>query len=703
MSQSAPVLLLIDANPDDVRLVTGELATAKHDDYDIQVAETLANALERIRLGGISVILMDLVLPDTQGIAAFLRVYPKAGNVPVIVLVDQKDEDLGQLAVEKGALDYLVKQQVVSNLLVKSLRYATDRTHTLIALKASEAKYRELFQNVTAGVFQTSIDGKFLSANPAMVRLLGYESEEELLGLDIAKDVYMYPDSRENWAKSIQEKGEIRNSELVLRKRDGTKIVVLENARAVRNQSGEVMYYQGALTDITEAHEQSKKLSYDASHDALTGLVNRREFEIRVEQVLEAAKSNDVEYAVCYLDLDKFKIINDNCGHVAGDELLRQLGTVLQARIRQGDTIARLGGDEFGVLLNHCSLDNAIQVSKNLLRTIKEFKFAWDQRYFTLGVSIGLVPIDESFGSVSDVLSAADAACYTAKDRGRNRLHIYEPNDKELGHYRGEIQWAAKVKKALRNDEFTLDVQPIVPMLPGASNQQYLEVLVRMMDENGRQIPPGAFLPTVERYNLMGNLDCWVIEHSLKAFGEDPKLLAQIGRVFINLSRDSLQDSNFPDIVADLLRAGRLPPHKLCFEITEAAAMSNLTKANQTINSIRELGCRFALDDFGTGISSFAYLKVLNVDYLKIDGAHIRDLADDKGDFEIVKAITHVGHALGREVIAESVESKRVLDALKEIGVDFVQGYTIAPPHNIRQIGAAPPPKSLIGEVINPR
>lgn len=695
MSQSAPVLLLIDANPDDVRLIRGELANAKHDDYDIQVAETLANSLERIRLGGLSVILMDLVLPDTQGIAAFLRVYPKAGNVPIIVLVDQKDEDLGQLAVEKGALDYLVKQQIVSNLLVKSLRYATDRTHTLIALKASEAKYRELFQNVTAGVFQTSIDGKFLSANPAMVRLLGYESEEELLGLDIAKDVYMYPDSRENWAKTVQEQGEIRNSELVLRKRDGTKIVVLENARAVRSQTGDIMYYQGALTDITEAHEQSKKLSYDASHDALTGLVNRREFEIRVERVIEANKANTAEYAVCYLDLDKFKIINDNCGHVAGDELLRQLGAVLQARIRQGDTIARLGGDEFGVLLNHCPMENAIQVSKNLLRTIKEFKFVWDQRYFTLGVSIGLVPVDESFNSVSDVLSAADAACYTAKDRGRNRLHIYQPDDKELGHYRGEIQWAAKVKKALRNDEFTLDVQPIVPVMPAASNHLYLEVLVRMMDENGRQIPPGAFLPTVERYNLMGNLDYWVIEHTLKAFSENPKLLANIARVFINISRDSLQNSDFPNIVADLLREGRLPPHKLCFEITEAAAMSNLTKANQTINAIRELGCRFALDDFGTGVSSFAYLKALNVDYLKIDGAHIRDLADDKGDFEIVKAITHVGHALGREVIAESVESKRVLEALKEIGVDFVQGYTIAPPHNIRQIGSPPSPESV--------
>jgi diguanylate cyclase (GGDEF)-like protein/PAS domain S-box-containing protein len=652
----------------------------------MDVAQNLAQGLERIKKGGIDVILMDLVLPDTQGIAAFLRIYPKAGNIPIIALVQQADEELGQLAVEKGALDYLIKQQIVSNLLIKALRYATDRTHTLMALKASEAKYRELFQNVTAGVFQTSLDGKFLSANPAMVRLLGYDTEEELLGLDIAKEVYMYPDSRDNWSRTILEKGEIRNSELVLRKRDGTKIVVLENAQAVRSHTGEVMYFQGALTDITEAHEQSKRLSYDASHDALTGLINRREFELRVERAMEDRKVDKTEHAVCYMDLDKFKVINDSCGHVAGDELLRQLGAVLHARVRQGDTIARLGGDEFGVLLNHCTRENAILVSKNLLRAIRDFKFAWNQRQFPVGASIGLVPIDDSFANVTDVLSAADAACYQAKDRGRNQLHLYEPKDQTQGHYSGEIQWASRVKKALTNDEFILDIQPIIPVKPSARGSRYLEILVRMRDENGRQIPPGAFLPTVERYNLMGQLDSWVLKHTLAELSKESANLGAIGRVFINLSADSLLDSHFALNLSTILKQSQVPATKLCFEVTEASAMTNLTKANATINAVRELGCQFALDDFGTGVSSFAYLKALNVDYLKIDGAHIRDLANDKSDYEIVRAITHVGHALGREVIAESVESKRVLSALQEIGVDFVQGYTLAPPRPIEQI-----------------
>ena len=691
MSQSAHQLLLIDAKPEDARLIKSELAQSKYYLYNMDVAQNLAQGLERVKQGGIDVILMDLVLPDTQGIAAFLRIYPKAGNIPIIALVQQADEELGQLAVEKGALDYLVKQQIVSNLLIKALRYATDRTHTLMALKASEAKYRELFQNVTAGVFQTSLDGKFLSANPAMVRLLGYDTEEELLGLDIAKEVYMYPDSRDNWSRTILEKGEIRNSELVLRKRDGTKIVVLENAQAVRSHTGEVMYFQGALTDITEAHEQSKRLSYDASHDALTGLINRREFELRVERAMEDRKVDKTDHAVCYMDLDKFKVINDSCGHVAGDELLRQLGAVLHARVRQGDTIARLGGDEFGVLLNHCTRESAIQVSKNLLRAIRDFKFAWNQRQFPVGVSIGLVPIDDTFANVTDILSAADAACYQAKDRGRNQLHLYEPKDQTQGHYSGEIQWASRVKKALTNDEFMLDIQPIIPVKASAKGSRYLEILVRMRDENGRQIPPGAFLPTVERYNLMGQLDSWVLKNTLAELSKKSAQLDKIGRVFINLSADTLLDSHFAGNLSAILRQSEFPPTKLCFEVTEASAMTNLTKANATINAVRELGCRFALDDFGTGVSSFAYLKALNVDYLKIDGAHIRELANDKGDYEIVRAITHVGHALGREVIAESVESKRVLKALQEIGVDFVQGYTLAPPRPIEQLNVAAP------------
>lgn len=687
MSDSTKKVLLVDANQDDIRLIREELALTRQSNYDLEVVGTLEAAGKRLAAGGIDVVLMDLMLPDTEGITAFLRLYNKAGQVPIIVLVGQADEDLGRMAEEKGALDFLIKQQVVSNLLEKSLRYATERTHTLIALKASELKYRELFQNVTAGVFQSSPDGRFLSANPAMVRLLGYESEEELLALDIARDVYMFPEARENWKQAVEEQGEIRNAELVLRSKDGRKIVVLENARAVRDQAGKVLYFQGAVTDITEAHEQSKQLSYDASHDALTGLVNRREFEIRLERTLETLGPGEPQHAVCYLDLDQFKHINDTCGHVAGDELLRQLGQMLHAKVRQGDTMARLGGDEFGVLLKHCTLENAVHVAKGLLRAIQDFQFVWAKRQFSVGVSIGMVPIDDSFRRGTDVMAAADAACYAAKDRGRNRLHIYQLDDSLNGKGGGDIRWASRVKKALAGDGFQLDAQPIISLASLEGRREYYEVLIRLLDENGRQVPPGAFLPAVDRYNMFPQLDFWVIENTISRLSENPRLLGSVGRIFINLSADTVIEPDFPAAVTHWLRQGRLAPHKLCFEITEAAAQANLTKVNQTITRVRQLGCKFALDDFGAGVSSFAYLKALPVDYLKIDGVYVRDIADDSGDFEIVRAITDVGHAMGREVIAEAVESTRVLAKLREIGVDYVQGFAIAPPRSMDLLG----------------
>jgi len=691
VSESTKKVLLVDASPDGVRLVREELALTRQQDYDLEVVGSLAAALKRVPEGGLDAILMDLMLPDTEGISAFLRLYPKAGSVPIIVLVSQADEDLGRMAEEKGALDYLIKQQLVSNLLEKALRYATDRTHTLIALKASELKYRELFQNVTAGVFQTSPDGKFLSANPAMVRLLGYDSEDELLGLDIARDVYMFPEARENWKAAMNEQGEIRNAELVLRRKDGRKIVVLENARTVRDQAGKVLYFQGALTDITEAHEQSKQLSYDASHDALTGLVNRRQFEIRLERTLESLQPGECQHALCYVDLDQFKHINDTCGHVAGDELLRQMGHMLHSMVRQGDTMARIGGDEFGVLLKHCTLENAMHVAKNLLRSIQDFQFVWAKRQFAVGASVGLVPIDDSFERVTDVMAAADAACYAAKDRGRNRLHVYQLDDSRKGKGGGDIQWASRVKKALSGDGFQLDVQPIISLGSLEGQRTYYEVLIRLQDDSGRQVPPGAFLPAVERYNMFPQLDYWVIENTISRLSDNHRILNNVGRIFINLSAETIVEPDFPAAITHWLRQGKLPPHRLCFEITEAAAQANLTKVNQAITKIRQLGCKFALDDFGAGVSSFAYLKALPVDYLKIDGVYVRDIADDTGDFEIVRAITDVGHAMDREVIAEAVESTRVLAKLREIGVDFVQGFAVAPPRSIDLLNTAEP------------
>jgi diguanylate cyclase (GGDEF)-like protein/PAS domain S-box-containing protein len=683
-------VLLIDANAEDEQLFREELALIRDRPFQLQVVRTLADALVRLRPGNaegpIDVILLDLHLPDSLGLTTFLRVQPKAGHHPIIVLVGQIDEELGVEAVERGALDYLIKQQIVSNLLNKALRYATERTHTLLALRASETRYRELYENVVAGVFQTTPDGKFMAANPALVRLLGYATEDELLELRIERDIYMYPEERDNWLRSMAIGGEIRNAELVLKRKDGRKIVVLENSRAVRDEHGQVIYYEGTLTDITEAHELSRQLSYEASHDALSGLINRREFEIRLQRALDSVQSGST-HAVCYLDLDQFKIINDTCGHIAGDELLRQLAQVLQGRVRSNDTLARLGGDEFGLLLHDCSVDDATAVANGLLKAVEHHPFIWGNSTFSVGASIGLVPVTTSFRRVTQVLQAADAACYAAKDQGRNRIHVYQEDDTLVAQRHGEMQWVARVKRALNDNRFFLEAQPIVPTQIDRQAKRNYELLVRMRDESGRVVPPGAFLPAVERYNLSQRLDRWVITTALQWMSTHRAQTERVSRIFINLSGDSVGDPQLQEFIRQSILEMQVPPEKLGFEITETAAIGNLTRANQLIADLRKLGCAFSLDDFGSGVSSFAYLKALTVDFLKIDGLFIGNIVEDRIDYEMVRSITDIGHVMGKQVVAESVESIQAMDKLRQIGVDYVQGFAVGAPVGLESIG----------------
>ena len=675
-------VLLIDANSDDERLFREELALVRDQPFALEIARSLTEALTLLRRRSFDVILLDLNLPDSLGLTTFLRLQPKAGLQPIIVLVGQADEDSGAEAVERGALDFLIKQQIVSTLLAKALRYATERTHTLLALKASESRYRELYENVVAGVFQTTPDGKFMAANPALVRLLGYASEDELLEINIGEDLYVHAEDRANWLRAMATTGEIRNAELVLRRKDGRKIVVLENSRTVRDEHERILYYEGTLTDITEAHELSRQLSYEASHDALSGLINRREFEIRLQRALDSAQATGAVHAVCYLDLDQFKVINDTCGHIAGDELLRQLAQVLQSRVRSNDALARLGGDEFGLLLHDCSVPDATSIANALLKAVEQYQFVWGANTFTVGASIGLVPLTGSFRRITQVLQAADAACYAAKDQGRNRVHLYQEDDTVVAQRHGEMQWVARVKRALNENRFLLEAQPIVSIAgeDSSATAHSYELLLRMRDESGKIVPPGAFLPAAERYNLSQRLDRWVISTALHWLAANPAATARVARVYVNLSGDSLGDPQLQDFIRAALDETRVTPTKIGFEITETAAIGNLTRANQLIGELRRLGCSFSLDDFGSGVSSFAYLKALTVDWLKIDGLFVHNIVHDRIDYEMVRSITDIGHVMGKKVVAESVESAAVLARLKEIGVDYAQGIALGSP-----------------------
>ncbi len=448
--------------------------------------------------------------------------------------------------------------------------------------------------------------------------------------------------------------------------------------------------------DVTEMRGVAKKMSYQASHDALTGLINRHEFELRLTEALESARNDDRQHAMCYLDLDQFKIVNDMCGHVAGDELLRQLAAQLQAGVRETDSLGRLGGDEFGVLLQGCPMDKAKAIAEGLRQIVRDFRFAWQERVFEVGASIGLVPITSESGSLTEVLSAADSACYVAKGHGRDRIHVYQPDDTMLAGRHGERQWVSRIGEALEENRFVLYQQKAMPLSDKAERRAYSEILIRMLDKNSEAISTAAFLPAAHRYNLMPTIDRWVLR-AFCAFmrGVQGSSQTDIGLYAINLSGQSLSDERFLDFVVDQLRQNSIAPENICFEISETAAIANLTRAMRFISVLKDMGCFFALDDFGSGLSSFAYLKNLQVDLLKIDGSFMKDNANEPVDYAMVEIINQIGHVMNILTIAEAVEQKSVLVKLKELGVDYAQGFEIMEPTPLNEYIEVVPKKRL--------
>jgi len=463
-------------------------------------------------------------------------------------------------------------------------------------------------------------------------------------------------------------------------------VIVLYLAEGHQSQKRELVFLTRAadVLSLGIARKYAEdKINYQAAHDSLTGLISRREFESRLQHVLDSSDSNS-EHALCYLDLDQFKVINDDCGHLAGDELLHQLANMLQSKVRKRDTLARLGGDEFGLLMEHCPVGEAMRVSESLRKSVEEFRFAWEKKNFSLGVSIGLVPIVSGKSNVKDVLGAADAACYAAKDAGRNRIHIYNPEDVELAKRRGEMKWVTKIKEAIDEDRLRLYVQPIVALFGEKKDKKHYECLVRMIDENGKIIPPGAFLPAAERYDLSTRIDLWVFESAYAWLEKRPGKSKGLTSCSINLSGHSLGNEEFLQFVVKKIEDGNVLPSSICFEITETVAISRLSKAIKFMEVLKDKGCYFALDDFGSGVSSFGYLRNLPVDFLKIDGMFVRDMVDDPIDLEMVRSINEIGHVMGKKTIAEFVENKEILACLKELGVDYAQGYHLGRPKAIK-------------------
>jgi diguanylate cyclase (GGDEF)-like protein len=393
-------------------------------------------------------------------------------------------------------------------------------------------------------------------------------------------------------------------------------------------------------------------------------------------------RAKETSYALCYLDIDQFKIINDSCGHGAGDTLLGQIGALLRSKIRWRDTLSRLGGDEFGLLLESCSLDEALRTAEALREAIREHKFTWDDRSFRLGVSIGVVPISNDNETVASLLNAADSACQAAKEAGRNRIHCYRQNDIDLMRRRREMQWAARINNALEENRFELYRQTIQPLQEEEAGTHF-EVLLRMRDEGGALVSPGLFISAAERYGLIANIDRWVVDNTIRWLVSDTDERERLALCSINLSGQSLADNEFlPYVIRQFQRSG-LDPRKICFEITETAAIASYAQASRFIHALKELGCRFALDDFGTGLSSFGYLKNFPVDFLKIDGSFVKEILHDPIDREMVRSINEIGHLTGKRTIAEFAENTEIITMLKGMGVDYAQGYGVAEPQRV--------------------
>lgn len=565
-----------------------------------------------------------------------------------------------------------------------TIRDITSLKQTQEALHQEKELALVTLQSIGDGVITTDDVGKIQYINPSAEHLLGIKAENAVG--DQYRHVLKLVD--ESTGESLEDlvklclsldSGHVHVDEGLLQV-GGSRYHLKVTTASMRDHYGHVVGAVLVLHDITEVMGMARQLSYQASHDMLTGLYNRGVFEKRVEEVIRHAQAGDEVHTVLYLDLDQFKVVNDTCGHNAGDELLQQVSQLMQDKIRESDVLARLGGDEFGVLLEHCPLKKAETIADAIRRAIRDFRFAWDDKVFEIGVSIGVVPIGADTGNLAHVLAAADAACYVAKDSGRNRLHVYQPDDNAVLQRHGEMQWVHRLSSAFDNNSFQLFAQPIAHVA-GDRVVSHYEVLVRMLDDKGRVVPPGAFIPAAERYNLMPMIDRWVIRNTLEMLREAQGDLAfPPVECAINLSGQSLTDDHFLEYVVDLFDETGIPCESISFEITETAAVANLSRATRYISVLRGMGCSFALDDFGSGLSSFGYLKNLPVDYLKIDGGFVRDMVRDQVSRAMVESINEIGHIMGLKTIGEYAEDERILLALERAGIDFAQGHGISPP-----------------------
>jgi diguanylate cyclase (GGDEF)-like protein/PAS domain S-box-containing protein len=561
----------------------------------------------------------------------------------------------------------------------------TERNRLALALESEKERIQVTLHSIGDSVISTDQNAIVDYLNPVAEKMTGW-SLAEARGKPLTKvfniinELTREPAVNPVW-RCLSE-GLVLGlaNHTVLIHRNGQEFSIEDSAAPIRTAKGNIVGAVLVFHDVTNQRQMQSKILFQSRHDELTGLINRSAFDEQLKELLIESREHNKEHALCYLDLDQFKLVNDTCGHAAGDDLLRQLSGLFHSKIRKNDSLARLGGDEFGLLLRECSLEDAQRIAVLFLAIAEEFRFSWQEKSFKIGVSIGLVPITGTSHSPESVLQTADTACYAAKEAGRNRIYLLREQDDEFTRRHIEMQWYSRIPRALDENQFILYAQLIQPITANASDKLHFEILVRLKGESGEIIPPGAFMPAAERYNLANSIDKWVVIHTFRWLELNPAVVERLGLCAINLSGQSLGDPSFYPFILEQFSQTQIPFDKICFEVTETAAVANLAHAIDFMKKLRALQCSFSLDDFGSGLSSFGYLKALPVDILKIDGLFVRDIVDDPVDLALVRSINEIAHLLGKKTVAEYVENDAILQSLKELGVDYGQGYGISVP-----------------------
>ncbi|MCV6636383.1 EAL domain-containing protein [Candidatus Albibeggiatoa sp. nov. NOAA] len=673
--------------------------------YKVKTADNGQQAIDYFIEHRPELILMDADMPTLDGVTACQRIksLPEAKYLPVIIVTAYVGREWVDKAYAAGATDYVTKP-VNWDVLRNRIHYILQAKRAEEALFDEKEKAQVTLASIGDGVITTDAKGLIEYVNPIATCLTGWSHDEargkpinQVFSLinEVSKSPVHFPIEECLESRQVIELTDDGDN-IVLQHRNGQHYFAIEDSAApIQDRHGNIIGVVLVFHDMTENRRMTQKLSFQAKHDALTTLFNRHEFNNRLHDVLQQPRHQDIEHALLYLDLDQFKIVNDTCGHDAGDQLLKDVAILLQTSVNEFNsyakaTLARLGGDEFALLLEQCKLQDALLLAHKLCDDVQNLRFFWTdeknkltRRVFKIGISIGLMPITDRLSDKTtnqkSVLAMADAACYAAKNAGRNNVHIYK--DTDLAE---EIEWVSVINNNLeKNTGFHLFYQPI-NSLKDSQYPKFYEVLLRMDDRQGHLAPPGAFLSTAARYNLMPTLDLYVIEQTLVWISHNPVRLQGLNLCSINISAYSLADQNFLKQVKSYLLKTHVPLNKICFEITETTAISNFTGAQHFIQEIKALGCKIAMDDFGTGISAFSFLKKLPIDFLKIDGNLIRHIADDEVNYAMVKSINDIAHLMNIETIAEFVENEDIFNKLQELNVDYIQGFWVGKPQPLQ-------------------